>query len=440
MNCSLNRDIIIGAGGCSTSDINIGIQDGIYIYNLEDVKGLVFENDSRPDTSLLIDTVITSGNFYIIDATSVSFSETYNDHYYSESLSFSIASVRNRIEEKLQGAVHGKYLVAFRVIGEENYRLAGWKEGLSFDEELSIASDSSSFQITLSGNTTYPIMEVDKSNFHLSGKTFEPTFEPLFMQGSVTCSNGWATAMYAVKVNAAGQALDEDNKLCQYSGKRQDAYKLSGVSDGGYHIIGTYGQNDYIEGKPVRTYNTSLCGVSGSLSVSPSSITLNSTTSQTSVTVTSSNDWEVVSHPSVVTLSRYDGSQGSSVVYIYGTNNCGSDTITFRNRVTKQTANVTVKNDILKIGSTYTYPNGTTSVTLQPVVCGNYNVDNLSEGSVSKNNDGTFTIRNIGTSTSEKRITFSVYAGTETKRVTLIIKGSDSSTGARVLSEWCEVN
>ena len=181
--CKLNRDIALGNGqhdACMITDINAGVFDGLYVFNIEDVQNLVFSGDSRPDDSLYVDTVVTSQPFYRIDATNISYTEEYEDNKYTHSLTASIKSVRNEIEEVLEGALHGKYVVAFQVIGEKDYRFIGWKEGLSLDEQLSISKDNNAYTLTFKGTTTFPSMEVDKSNFDLKNKVFEPMFEPLF--------------------------------------------------------------------------------------------------------------------------------------------------------------------------------------------------------------------------------------------------------------------
>lgn len=441
INCRIYRDITLASGsggtGCMLTDVNVGIQDGLYVFNLDDIQGLIFEDDSRPDNTLFVDTIITSAPYYRIDATNINYSEEYEDHYYHQELTADINSIRNEIEEIMEAAVHGKYVVAFKVIGNEHYKLIGWKEGLSLDDVLTISSEDNSFALTFTGNTSYPMMEADKTNFNIRDKVYEPTFEPLFQVGSVVCSDGWATAMYVVKVNAAGQALDSNNKLCQYSGNRQDAYKLTGVPDGNYNIIGTYSSTDYIEGKSVRVYDTSLCNVTGDISVNPSTVTLNSTTTSSTVTITSSNEWELVTYPSYVELSRVSGGINDQVVYVYGTNTCGTEILTFRNRVTKQTANLTIHNDRIGIGSSYTYPYGTSTVTLTPTTCNNYTATSTI-GTVTVNADGSFTITGIPTSSSDQTITVTLVSGSETKQVELIILGTDTSPRARAIAEWCE--
>ena len=439
INCKLNRDIALGSGSdaCMLTDINAGVLDGLYVFNIEDVQNLIFSGDSRPDESLYVDTIVTSQPFYRIDATNISYTEEYSDHKYTHNLTASIKSVRNEIEEILEGALHGRYLVAFQVAGETNYRLIGWKEGLSLDEQLAISKENNAYTLTLNGTTTYPSMEADKSNFDLANKVFDPMFEPLFEAGKVTCSNGWAVANYVVKVNAAGQALDEDNKLVQYSGKKQDAYKLLGVSDGNYHIVGIYASNAYIEGKAVRIYDTTLCNVSCSISVSPSVLNFTSNVTSNTVSISSSNDWELVSYPSYVTMSRTYGGVNDQTIHVYSNGTCGNETLTFKNKVGGCTATLGININTIKIDSTYYYPNRTSQVTLSPVACCNY-TGTTSEGTFTVNSDGSFTVSNISGRDAQKTVTVTLSCGSESKTVTLVIYGIDTTRGHKAISEYCE--
>lgn len=441
INCKLNRDIALGSGvqdGCMSTSINVGVADGLYIYNLEDVKGLVFSGDTRPDKSLFVDTIITNQPFYRVDATNIQYTEEYDDHSYTHTITASIKNVSREIEEILEAAVHGKYLVAFNVVGEEHYRLVGWNEGLTLDEELSIAKDNNAYTLTFRGVTTFPEMEVDKSNFKLEDKVFEPTFEPLFEAGKVTCSSGWAVANYVVKVNAAGQPLDTNNKLVQYSGFPQDAYKLQGVSDGNYNILGTYTSTDYIEGKAVRIYDTTLCNVSCSINVSPGSISFNSNHTSTAISITSSDEWQLVGYPSYVSLSRTYGGVNNQTVWVYSEGRCGSETLTFKNKKGGCTATLGVSVNVIKIDSAFYYPNRTTSVTLTPIACCNY-TGTTSEGTFTRNDDGSFTVSGISGQDAQKIVTVTLGCNGETKTVTLTIYGINTTPGRRVISEYCEI-
>ena len=439
INCKLNRDIALGSGSdaCMLTDINAGVLDGLYVFNIEDVQNLIFSGDSRPDESLYVDTVVTSQPFYRIDATNISYTEEYDDHKYTHNLTASIKSVRNEIEEILEGALHGRYVVAFQVAGEKNYRLVGWKEGLSLDEQLAISKDNNAYTLTFNGTTTFPSMEVDKSNFDLANKVFDPMFEPLFEAGKVTCSNGWAVANYVVKVNAAGLALDTNNKLVQYSGLPQDAYKLQGVSDGGYHILGTYTSTDYIEGKAVRIYDTTLCNVNCSISVSPSVLNFTSNVTSNTVSISSNKDWELVSYPSYVTMSRTYGGVNDQTIHVYSNGTCGSETLTFKNKVGGCTTTLGISVNEIKINDAYYYPNRTTEVTLAPIACCNY-TGTTSEGTFTVNSDGSFTVSGISGRDTQKTVTVVLSCGSESRTVTLVIYGIDTSRGRKAISEYCE--
>lgn len=441
ISCKLNRNIALGNGSgstCMLTSINAGLRDGLYVFNIDDVENLIFSGDSRPDESLYVDTIVTAQPFYRIDATNIAYTEEYEDHKYTHNLTASIKTVDNEIEEILEGALHGRYLVAFDVIGEKNYRLIGWKEGLSLDESLSIASDNNAYTLSFDGVTTYPSMECDKSNFDLANKIFEPSFEPLFEAGKVTCSNGWAVANYVVKVNAAGQALDTNNKLVQYSGLPQDAYKLEGADDGGYNIIGTYTSSDYIEGKSVKVFDTSLCNIECTLSISPSQLNFTSAVSANTITITSNNDWELVDYPSYVTFSRTTGDSNSQTVYVYSNGNCGAETLTFRNKYGGCTATLGINVNVIKIDSVYYYQNRTSTVTLSPIVCGAYE-GTTSEGTFTVNPDGSFTVSGISGSDTQKNVTVTLTSGSETKEITLVIYGLDTARGRKAISEYCEL-
>lgn len=440
--CKLYKDISVGTGmggdGCNLTDINIGIADGLYIFNLDDIQSLVFEDDARADNSLFVETINTSQPYYRIDATNISYEENYGDSNYEHSLTASIKSVRTDIEEVLQEAVHGKFVVAFKVIGEENYKFVGWKEGISLTEILNISKENNAYSLTFSGTTTYPHMSADKDNFNLANKVFEPIFEPLFEAGKVVCSDGWAVAQYVVKINAAGQALDRNNKLVQYSGLNQDAYKLTSASDGNYNILGTYDENATYNGKAVKMYDTSLCNVDCSISISPSTVNLNSSTTSAFITLTANNDWELVSPATTVSLSRVEGSRNDQTIWLYSDGNCGSETLTFRNKVGGCTANVSVTNNIIKIDSAYYYPNRTTTMTLKPNACCDYTATST-EGSVTVNSDGSFTVSGISGQDAQKSVTVTLRCGSETKTVELVVYGINTERGAMAISEFCEI-
>ena len=70
-NCRLNRNITLNntteeglTNGCGSSAVATGgIRERIYVYNIDDIKKLMFENDRRYDNNLVVETIITQGNY-----------------------------------------------------------------------------------------------------------------------------------------------------------------------------------------------------------------------------------------------------------------------------------------------------------------------------------------------------------------------------------------
>ena len=77
-------------------------------------------------------------------------------------------------------------------------------------------------------------------------------------------------------------------------------------------------------------------------------------------------------------------------------------------------------------------------MTLSPLACCNYSATS-SEGAVSVNPDGSFTVSGISGQDAQKKVTVTLSCGSEMKTVELIIYGIDTSRGARAISEFCEV-
>ena len=212
-----------------------------------------------------------------------------------------------------------------------------------------------------------------------------------------------------------GEALDKNNMLCQYSKLKQDAYKLRSVSDGGYNIVGTYNSTDTINGVVVRQKNTNVCPLNntGSITLSTTSIRLNSTTALSGeLTLTSNGPWVLDTTPKYCTVNMKSGSAGTSkLIFTYG--NGGFERLTFKNLATGEEKQVEVHNNVIKVQAEETYPYGTTSVTIPIDVSGDGTDFTISsdKGSGVVNKDGTFTINNIPTSNQTQTINVEVRHG-----------------------------
>lgn len=370
-NCKLNRNITvdqIGSDPCSNVEIMAGgIEDRFYIYNIDDIQNLKFQNDNRSDDTLYVETIITAEPYYYVDGSSVAYSESQEGTVYTHQLTANINNIQNIIQDILSDAAPNRFLVCFRPKGSEDYRMFGWKSGATLTHTLDISESASNYTVTFADESEFPLLAVKSDNFKLSDKQFEPHWKPLFEViycelDSRGMQTGWITAPYVVKVNSAGEALDAENKLCGLSGNPQDAYKLVGRSDGDYHIIGTYEADATFEGQPVRVFDPELClpENEGTISFNSEVVRLNSTTRQTaSVNLTSNAAWSIVSNaPEYCTVSPNSG-DGNAVMNFYYGRYGGDDTIVVRNLNSYEETSITVHNRTVIIGAGEEFPYGT---------------------------------------------------------------------------------
>lgn len=368
-NCKFNRNITLGSGsdGCGSTETALGgIQERFYIYNIQDIDGFEYLYDNRADDTLIISTIITGEPYYYVDASSITYNETQDGDIYEHVLTAVVANFQPLTQDILSDAVRGRFLVCFKPYGSDYYRVFGWKEGATMTHTGDLDESNSSYTITFSDTSNYPLMSADKSNFNLADKQYRPIFVPLY---DVTyceldehgLQTGWCLAQYVVKVNSAGQALDVNNHLCEYSELPQDAYKLEGVADGGYHILGTYTEDAVFDGKPVRVYDIVLCQPesSGSITVDPLLIRLNSTTRLTANASLTSNDvWQMMSEtPEYCTMSPTYGSGNSTLTFYHGRYG-GDDHIIVQNLNSYEQVEITVQNRIIICMGNESFDNG----------------------------------------------------------------------------------
>ena len=465
-NCKLTRNISLNPNGseannCGSTEIaSGGIEERIYVYNIDDIENLMFENDNRFDDSLIIDTIITSQPYYFIDTTDTTYNEQQEGNLHRHTLTLTVANTQPITEDTLNEAVHHRYLVAFRPKGAELYRVFGWKEGAGMSYNMDINADSNSYQITLSDDSEYALMSCLADNFKLADKVFTPIFEPLYdiSYCEVTGNNqrtGYCIASYVVKVNSAGQALDEDDKLCAYSGKAQDAYKYQNVSDGDYHILGTYNSAASFDGKPVKIFDVERCpiGASGTISFYPSEVWLNSSTTYENVNVNSYSSsgssycvpWSVVEKPDGVSLSQTSGQTCGSLTVIGEGVGIDGENIVIRNNVTYETGTITVYANYINVNEEYSFQYGTTEFEIKPTLepIGSdytYSVDR-SGLTITKLSDGTLHIVVNNPSTQFQTYTLTLTHDLdvrEKKYVAINLLGNNVNPVWRMMARYCE--
>lgn len=452
-NISLNPDASSTEGGnCGSADIaSGGIRERIFVYNIDDIDNLQYENDMRYDNNLIVETIITQEAYYFIDCSDVTYNESQSGDKHTHTLTLTVGNIQPITEDTISDSTNHKYLVAFKPNGSDYYRMFGWKAGADMSYTMDISESSNSYTITFSDESEYPLMTVYPDNFDLGNKIFTPIFKPLYDISYCEVSGGQKTgyciASYVVKVNSAGQALDRNNMLASYSGLKQDAYRYTRVSaDGGYNILGTYDDSATFDGVPVKVFDVTLCppDASGTITVSPSIVKLNSTTTTQTLTITTPNNWKVSNSPAFVTVSPSTGS-GNSTTSAISNGTGGDDVITFQNRTTYERVNVNVQIRLIKINSEYTFDNTVQSFTLHPIAEGgqadyNYSVD-ISGLTITKQSDGTLLCVVSGTSTEFRTFTFTFTHKddpTERKLVAVNIQGNNTDPIWRAMSTYCE--
>lgn len=391
LNCKLDRNITLsqpnesgGTDSCNGQDITMGvggISSPVLVYNISDVPSLTFEGDNRSDYSLYVETINSIGKFYKVDHTDATYNEEYDNHKWTHSLSLTVANITSLYEDILSDAVNGKYLVCFKPNGAEDYRMFGWKFGATLDYSLNISSDSLGYTITFEDTSEYPLFTVAKDNFGSKDKVYTPLFKPLYdvyycEQDQEGHHTGYIIAMYVVKVNAAGQPLGSDNKLCQWTGKKQDAYKINTIqSDGGYNIIGTYTKDATFDGKPVKILDYEKCpaNVTNSIFINSKkaeTISLNSTISGGTFVITSTDDWMMVTDPQYVTITPVEGVNGNTPCVLHHNGVGGCEQIKFMNKVTSEIVTLDVCINLISVGSSYAYKCETSEIVITPTVEG----------------------------------------------------------------------
>lgn len=464
-NCKLSRNISLNPTGSSSNDCGSaeiasgGINERIYVYNIDDIENLMFEHDMRYDDSLIIDTIITSKAYYFIDSTNVTYNEEQNGTKHRHTLTITVSNTQPITEDTLNEAVHHRYLVAFKPKGAELYRVFGWKEGAGMSYVMDIDESTNSYTITLSDESEYALMSCLPNNFNLVDKVFSPIFKPLYdvfycEVGSNNQKTGYSIASYVVKVNSAGQPLDEDNKLTYYSRKPQDAYKYQGLSDGDYHILGTYTSTASFDGVPVKIFDVERCPIdaSGTISANPTTIKLNSTKTSQIVNVyayisgtSTCTSWSVIEKPSGISLSQTSGQTCGSFEVISNEMGVSDGKIIIRNNSTYETVVISVDVNLIKVNEEFTFQNGTTEFDITPVVepSGSdytYSIDK-SGLTITKQSDGT--LHFVVDNPSDEFITYTLTLthgndAREKKYVAINLLGNNTQPVWRVMTQYCE--
>ena len=458
MKCKIHSDItpktpsgqdVTGCGNLDTA--TGGIQAAILLFNADEVSNLEFYDDMRFDENLVVETIVTDSTYFKIDGASIDYKETFTtDNKHVHTLTLSLNNIHPSLESTLFDAKNGKYIVCFKPKGQEYYRMFGWKSGATMKIELVINDTSTLYNITFSYESIYPLFQVNSDNFRLEDKYYSPIWNPLYnvsyCELNAGSRTGFAIAEYVIKINQAGQALDRNDQLCSITGLPQVAYKYVGTtSDGGYEIVGNYNENGVFDGKPVKVYDETLCppNATGTISVTPTSINLNSTTVQSAFTLTSSNAWSLKETPTLVTVSPNSGTGNASGI-IRHNNSGGTNIILFQNKTTKEIVQVYVNIYLIKVNTSLTYNSGTTDFSIPVTVeggSGNFTYI-VPSGLTITRNGNVLNCHVITPTTDEQNYSIVITHGddsSESKTVNVKINGMNVNPNWVVVSQACKL-
>ena len=346
LNCRISQNI---QKVCNTHVS--GIYDKIYLYDIDDIISVAFDGDTRLDSGKAISAINSLVPFYTWDVSDGEYTEENDGDDYSHELTSNIHKTQE-IETILSDAKNSRFLVAFRLRSENVYRVIGWNLGAKLTYSLTVGEDGNYYSITFTDEGLYPAFEADRGIFEVKDKTYEPLYIPYFTLSSCETDSdgkntGFRIASYVTKQNAAGEALDKNNKLCEYSGKPQCAYKYEGASsDGGYEILGTYNSTAIYNGTSVKQYDISHCPMSksGSITVTPSSINVYAHGDKKYLTVTTNDNWVLSNNKSGVSFGATSGNGNSTISVGWDGTKTSSytQTVTFTDQLTGGTADVVV--------------------------------------------------------------------------------------------------
>lgn len=292
LNCSLTKNI---SKDCTTHIS--GIFDKIYLYDIDYINGITFGNDTRFDSGESVSEINSSQQFYVWDVSDGEYTEEVDGEEYSHEIVFNIHQTQE-VEDILSDAKNGRFLVAFKLKSEYRHRLVGWNLGLKLSYTLTVGEEGNYYTITFSNEGVFPSFECDNKIFKRDSMVFEPIYRPDFDMSLCEIENGAFTgyriALYVTKQNTAGEALDVNNQLCEYSGLKQCAYKYATAPDGLFVIEGTYKYNAVYNGQAVKVYDKAHCQESstGTITVVPSTYNITAHANpQVTLSVTTEDRW-----------------------------------------------------------------------------------------------------------------------------------------------------
>lgn len=344
MNCKNEKDLITG---CNYS---IGGIHSIWILDINDFDGYVFNNDSLYD-SMYVDNIYVKGNWYELQAVDeANFTEKVNNGAYQQQLTTFIGLYDADIQREMLKSTNSKFLVVFRTFTRK-YFVFGSDGGvtLTYENQSGAKTESIGYSVTLSINSSYPLFELNPNYFnseHTVNFIYKPIYDSYTCELSNGYNNGYQVANYAVRITTEGEAVDKNGKLCSDSGFKQAAMKLQGTSlPSRYDDVGTYTSDSILKGGiTVKQINYLACRpqFQGTIKLDKNTIIANINDRIHSVKVTSENEWEITNYNSYYVISNYTSAGPGIFNTTITANRYGNRTLIYRNNYTLEEVELTV--------------------------------------------------------------------------------------------------
>lgn len=155
---------------------------------------------------------------------------------------------------------------------------------------------------------------------------------------------GLNQAVIVYKVDENGNALDVNGALISESGRLQAIALLMFTANPDptkYEVELYFNPEDSIDGTPTVEFSANCAA--GYIFIFPAAVTVTTAAPTNTALIASSGPW-TAPVPNFVTLNRYAGPRGETVIIITRTATVGQETVIFTNTLTGQTAALYVVN------------------------------------------------------------------------------------------------
>lgn len=389
---------------------------------------------------------------YTMDISDLSYNMSVNNNGYSHKLEGKIYNVDNWIQQGLFSTREDRYIVVFSLKNETELKGFGFETGAIVSFSQNIDSKEHFWNITFEELSNYPLFSVSPTADD-DTKIYEAIYklENYYCETSGIERTGYKVYTVAAAYNSSGKPLDIDGHIVA-GNKKQAAYLLENTEGEIYDVVGYFSVDDTINGESVRSFDTKTCAVSttGTLTVSPSTINLDSNSYKTdNITVTTAYSWTVLDKDNIkyCSIDTTNG-KGNKVITVSGALG-GTDTVRFYCIDTGEISTVVINSYLVDAIDFYSMTSEDLVLSI-PVTCsggtGTFSVEKVLDNTsvnVTVSNNNINIIRNTtlqSDSVLKLKIKHNDFQD-EYKIITIEIIGyGDTSPKYEIVAEYCEID